>query len=204
MTTPPHDPSGIIPKASGEGSDDVPKQVSYDTYQRTVEAEKAAKTKLRETQERLMIFENEKKSLEEQKLLEEKKHVEYIEQLKREKEELLNKSSSLERDRDDSRKLNAALGLLQQKGISLEPKYLGLVPLDQIAIVDGQIDLTSVAAVVEDFQKEHPRLTAPPGKFLPNDKSGNGAQMIGLDEWKKLPSLKEKQDALKAGRVKTK
>lgn len=190
--------------ASGDGAGDgKPNHVSLDTYNKTVKAERNLRQKLQESQEKLLTFENEKKAIEEQKLLSEKKYVEYIDQLKREKAEALDKASSLERDRIDSRKLNAALGLLQEKGVSLESKYLGLLPLDQINIGDdGSIDLTSVATVIQDFQKEHPRLTAPANKFLPNDKSSSGNQsMISYEDWKKLP-LKEKKEAHKAGRVK--
>ncbi len=175
---------------------------SFETYEKTLKAERNAKQKLQEVQERLLSFENEKKSVEEQKLLNEKKHIEYIEQLKREKQELEVKTSSLLQEQTDFRKLNAALGLLQEKGVQLESKYLGLLPLDRIEITDeGSIDLTSVSQVVTDFQKEHPRLTAPAKAFLPSDKSNSSANSLSVDEWKKLP-YKEKQEAMKAGRVK--
>jgi vacuolar-type H+-ATPase subunit I/STV1 len=189
--------------ASGDGAGDgKPKHVSYETYEKTLRAEKNAKQKLQEVQERLMSFENEKKTVEEQKLLSEKKHIEYIEQLKREKQELEQKTSHLLQEQTDFRKLNAALGLLQEKGVQLESKYLGLLPLDRIEITDeGSIDLTSVSQVVTDFQKEHPRLTAPAKAFLPSDKSSSSANSLSVDEWKKLP-YKEKTEAMKSGRVK--
>lgn len=183
----------------GEG--DKPKVVSYDTYERTVNQEKTLRKKLQETQEKLLLFENEKKSIEEQKLLEEKKHVDVIEQLRREKQEAHEKATRLEQEQKDFRKITAAMGLLQEKGITLESKYLGLLPLDQIQFTDeGTIDHTSVSQAVSLFQKEHPRLTAPAKNFLPSDKTGTSAQKISVEEWKKLP-LKEKQEALKAGRV---
>lgn len=204
MPSPQEVPSGNDPLASGEGGEEASKSVSRETYLKTVDEAKTAKQKLRESNERLLVFETQQKALEEQKLLDEKKHVEYIDQLKREKAELVEKTSFLERDRTDSRKLNAAMGLLQEKGISLEAKYLGLLPLDQINIGDdGSIDLTSVASVVQDFQKEHPRLTMPAKAFLPNDQSRNGAQMMSIEEWKKLPYA-ERGAAARAGRVKTK
>lgn len=190
--------------ASGDGAhgDGKPKHVSFDTYEKTLRAERNAKQKLQEVQERLLTFENEKKSVEEQKLISEKKHVEYIEQLKREKAELEQKTSHLLQEQTDFRKLNATLGLMQEKGIQLEAKYLGLLPLDRIEITDeGGIDLTSVSQVVSDFQKEHPRLTAPAKAFLPSDKSGSAANALSVEEWKKLP-YKEKQEAMKANRVK--
>jgi hypothetical protein len=194
-------PSGDSTGPGGNGSGDRPKQISYETYEKTLNQEKGLRKRLQETQEKLLVFENEKKSIEEQKLLDEKKHLEYIEQLKREKAEALEKAQRLERDQTDFRKLNAAMGLLQEKGIQLESKYLGLLPLDQIQLTDeGSIDHTSVTQAVDAFTKEHPRLTLPASKFLPNDKTGNSAQKLSVEEWKKLPH-KEKIEAFKGGRV---
>lgn len=189
--------------AGGDGSGDgKPKVVPYDTYDKSVKTEKTLRQSLAEARTKLEAFEAEKAQIEEQKLLSEKKHVEYIEQLKREKTALEQEKQSLWQDRIDSRKLNAALGLLQEKGVQLETKYLGLIPLDRIEISDeGGIDLTSVTKVISDFQREHPRLTAPAKAFIPGDKTGSNANMISYDEWRGLP-LKEKQEALKAKRVK--
>jgi len=199
MTVPPSDPSGttVDPASGGDG-----KSVSLETYQKTLSAEKNAKQKARELQEQLDVI-NAQKSVEaEHKLLEEKKHLEVIENLKREKLELETKTKSLLQDRTDSRKLNSVLGLLQEKGVSLEGQYLGLVPLDQINIGDdGSIDLTSVATVVQDFQKQHPRLVASAKGFLPSDKTASGAQTMSVEQWAKLPTLKEKEDALRSGKV---
>lgn len=190
------------PGGNGGSGGDKPKVVSYDTYEKTVNQEKTLRKKLQETQEKLLIFENEKKSIEEQKLLEEKKHVDVIEQLRRERHEAQERANRLEQEQKDFRKITAAMGLLQEKGISLESKYLGLLPLDQIQFTDdGTIDHTSVAEAVTTFQKEHPRLTAPAKAFLPSDKTGASAQKMSIDEWKKLPTAKEKHEALKSGRV---
>ncbi len=193
---------GSSSQAGGDGSGDgKPKVVPYDTYDKSVKTEKQLRQTLQETRAKLDAFEAEKQAIEEQKLLSEKKHVELIEQLKREKSSLEQEKQSLWQDRVDSRKLNAALGLLQEKGISLESKYLGLIPLDRIEISDeGGIDFTSVTKVITDFQKEHPRLTAPAKAFLPGDKPGNSANMISYDEWRALP-YKEKTEALKSKRV---
>jgi hypothetical protein len=189
------------PGGGNKNGGDKPKQISYETYEKTLNQEKSLRKRLQETQEKLLIFENEHKATQEQKMLEEKKHLEFIEQLKREKAEALEKAQRLERDQTDFRKLNAAMGLLQEKGIQLEAKYLGLLPLDQIQLTEeGGIDHTSVANAVDNFAKEHPRLTLPASKFLPNDKTGNSAQKMSVDDWKKLPH-KEKVEAMKSGRV---
>ena len=203
MTLPNDGSGGTNPNAGGGGGDEGLKVVSRDAYDKSVTAEKNLRAQLRETQEKLLTFENEKRSIEKQKLLDEKKHVEFIEKLKAENQQLLQKTQSLEQDRADFRKLNAAQQLMQQKGIQLEPQYFGLLPLNNIELTgEGAVDLTSLTKVVDAFQKEHPRLVAPAKAFLPSDKSGSSANQISIDEWKNLPTLKEKEVALKSGRVK--
>jgi hypothetical protein len=194
--------SGDSPDASGGGGDGKPKHVPRETYEKTVKSERNAKQKLQEAEDRLLVFETEKRTLEESKLLSEKKHVELIEQLKREKDELSAKNNSLIQDHRDARKLNAALGVLQEKGVQLDSKYLGLLPLDQIQFTaEGDIDHLTLVEAVTGFQKEHPRLIAPAKAFLPSDKSSN-AMMLTPEQWKALPSHAERQQALKDKRVK--
>lgn len=202
MTLPNDGSGGTDPKAGGGGGDDGLKVVSRDAYDKSVTAEKNLRAQLRETQEKLLTFENEKRSIEEQKLLDEKKHVEYIEKLKVENQQLLQKTQMLEQNTTDFRKLNAAQGLMQEKGIQLDSKYYGLLPLDQIQLTtEGSIDMTSLSKVVDTFQKEHPRLVAPANKFLPSDKPGSSANQMSVDEWKALKTPKERTEALAAGRV---
>lgn len=191
----------IVPSGNENGGGDKPKLISYETYEKSLNQEKGLRKRLQETQEKLLVFENEQLTIKEQKMLDEKKHLEVIDQLRREKSEAIEKSKRLENDQIDFRKLNAAMGLMQEKGIQLESKYLGLLPLDQIQLTDeGTIDHTSVMTAVDNFAKDHPRLTLPANRFLPNDKTGNSAQKMSVDDWKLLP-YKEKQEAMKSGRV---
>jgi len=185
---------------AGEGSD-KPDFVSLETYQRTVTSEKKLRDTLRETQERLTVFETEQKAREEQAMLDQKKHVEFIDQLKAEKAKLLGENETLKRNETDFRKLNAAVGLLNEKGIRVDPQYMGHLRLDEIQITENGIDHSSVASVIETFQKEHPRLVAPASKFLPSDKSGDSGAKISVEEWKQLPP-KDKVEALRKGQVK--
>lgn len=185
---------------AGEGSD-KPSSVSYETYNRTVQSEKKLRDALRETQEKLLMFENDHKAREEQSLLDQKKHVEFIEKLKAENAKLLGENEGLKRNETDFRKLNAAVGLLNEKGIRVDPQYYGHIRLGEIEITDNGVDHNSVATVIETFQKEHPRLVAPSSKFLPSDKPGDSGPQMSVEQWKKLPH-KEKQEALRKGQVK--
>lgn len=186
---------------AGEGSD-KPSSVSYDTYNRTVQSEKKLRDALRETQEKLAVFENEHKTREEQAMLDQKKHVEYIEQLKKQNAEILGENQRLKSEQTDFRKLNAAVGLLNEKGIRVDPQYYGHIRLDEIQFTENGVDHSSVATVIDTFQKEHPRLVAPSSKFLPSDKSGDSGAKMSIDDWKKIPDPKEKVEALRKGLVK--
>lgn len=186
---------------AGEGSD-KPGFVSRETYDRSVSQEKKLRDQLRETQEKLLTFENEHRTREEQSLLDQKRHVELIDQLKAEKAQLLGENATLKRNETDFRKLNAAMGLLSEKGIRVDPQYLGHIRLDEIQITENGVDPTSVATVIDTFQKEHPRLVAPAKSFLPSDKSGDSSNMMSVEQWKALPTHKERVEALQKGQVK--
>lgn len=195
-------PGGGSPNAGGAGEgSERPSSVSYETYNRTVQSEKKLRDSLRETQEKLSVFENERQARDEQAMLDQKKHVEFIEQLKKQNAEILGENQRLKSEQTDFRKLNAAVGLLNEKGIRVDPQYMGHLRLDEIQITENGIDHSSVASVIETFQKEHPRLVAPASKFLPSDKSGDSGAKISVEEWKQLPP-KDKVEALRKGQVK--
>ena len=182
-------------------ADDRDGFVKYETYSRAIGEVKDYKQRFRDTQAELNEFREKEKAVQEAKLLEEKEYQKVIESLKAEKDQLANRVIEHEKNETDFRKMNAAMSLMQQKGISLEAKYMGLVPIDAIEMTeDGGVDLTSVSSVVDNFQKEHPRLTMPASKILPNDRSSS-ANMISKEEWHKL-STKDKKQALLDKRVK--
>lgn len=195
-----NNPGGIVPDAGGDGKngdDQGSKFVSREAYERTVDKEKALKQQLRETNERLAKFEQQQKAIEEQKLLEQNQHLTVIEQLKKENEALKGNLTGLEQQRIETRKLNSAMGLLNQKKIQLDPKYLDMIPLDQIQVdADGRPDMASVVKAVDNFVKEHPRLVTPLPNDLPGTKPGGSGAMLTYDEWTKLPP-KEKKDRFK-------
>ena len=202
-------PGGDETNAGSEGSkqntDSNSDVVPYSSHVKVIDEAKAAKRKAQELQARLAEYEAKAKEIEESKLLEEKNYTELITKYKSDNERLMNEVQSHLKDKEDFRKMNAALGLLQDKGIQLETKYLDLLPIDQIQIdqESGQIDGNSLSSVVEKFQKEHPRLVIPRTKLLPNEASGNsGASKMTVEQWKKLGSPKERNEALAKGLVK--
>ena len=193
-------PSGSDHKASGDNqeSDNF---VKYDTYSRVLGEAKTFKSKYRDALAELNDYKQKEQSLAEEKMLEEKKYSELIETLKTQNQQLASRVDSFQKEKVDFNKMTAALSVLQSKGINLEQKYLGLLPIDEIEVTeDGSVDHNSLTSVLDSFQKEHPRLTMPAAKIFPNDKSAD-SRMISVDEWKKLPK-DEKRKALLEKRVK--
>lgn len=190
---------GTNTEASGESK---PGFVSHDSYVKAVDEAKSAKKRLADVNARLTEIENQEKQRKEQLLIDEKNYTEVISQKNAEIDRLAGEVNTHVKDKQDFRKMNAAVGLLQQKGINLDPKYMGLLPIDQIAISheSGEVLADSVVNVVESFQKEHPRLVTPVGKMLPNQKPGQGLGKISISEYKNL-SRDDKLKALKDGRV---
>jgi hypothetical protein len=195
----PNGSSGSDTEASGESK---PGFVKHDSYVKAVNEAKSAKARLADANARLAEIETQEKARQEQILLDEKNYTEIIAQKNAEIEKLSGEVNTHVKDKQDFRKMNAAIGLLQQKGITLDPKYMDLLPIDQIAISQesGEVVADSVVNVVENFQKEHPRLVTPLGKLLPNQKPGQGLGKISINEYKNL-SREEKIKALKDGRV---
>ena len=199
----PKAPVESSPKGGAEGENGSTDYVKHSTYVGVIDEVKNVKSKLKGALAELNEYRVKEQQLQEQKMIEEKKYLEVIESLKAEKERLAGEVNTHLQDKLDYRKMTAAMSVMQAKGINLESKYFGLLPIDQIAITDdGDIDSNSVANVIENFQKEHPRLTLPTSKLLPNDKSGSMGPMISTEQWKKL-GPEERKQALKEKRVKS-
>lgn len=196
------DTSGT-PTEQARGSGETKSEyVSRKAYEKTVAAEKNLRSNNRELSARLAEFEAKEQALAEEKMIEEKKFLEMIEQQKARIQELEGTVTTQSQSMQDFQKMTAVMGMFQEKGINLESKYMDLVPIQKIQLTDdGAVDVRSVSEVVSNFQQEHPRLVTPLSKLLPNDKSGSIKGQMSVDEWKKL-DFKEKQKAWKEGRVK--
>lgn len=175
--------------------------VGRDSYVKAVDEAKSAKRRAAEAQARANELEAKFREQEEQKMLEEKNYSDLIERLKGENQQLSEQVQNHVKDKTDFRKMTAAMELLKQKGVNLESKYMGLLDIEAIQLTDdGDIDPNSVTEVVSTFQKEHPRLTIPTARLLPNLKSGDSVSKMSIEEFKKL-SPAEATKAIKEGRV---
>ena len=176
--------------------------VKRQAYESLLDETKGTKNKYREALAELNEIKARQKEAEEQKLLEEKNYLQVIEKLKAEKEQIAQENESHLREKQDFRKMTALLSSLQKKGVNVESKYYDLLPMDKISFDDdGNIDGTSLAEASELFVREHPRLTVPIGKLLPNQKSESNSPKMTINEWKKL-GPKERREALANNQVK--
>jgi hypothetical protein len=195
-----NNPGGIDPLAGGEGQDgesQIQDKVDYRTYRKAVDNEKKLKQALAERETRLAEFEKQQQAANEAKLLEQNQHLTVIEQLKKQNEELNGKIQSFHEAQTFSRKMHAAVGLLHQKGIQLDQKYLDLIPADAIQVdAEGKPDMASVVKAVDSFIKEHPRLVAALPNDLPGTRPGNSSTTLTYEAWTKLPP-KEKKERFK-------
>jgi len=198
---PSNDPAGGAGDPVQTASADGDGKVDRKTYDKTVTENKTIKQQLAEERAKNKKFEDERLAREENERLAKNQHLEVIEEQKRKIAELAEQNESHARDKRDARKLNLALNLLHEKGVNLEPKYYGMIPLDQIAVdSDGMPDKTSVTKVISDFTKEHPRLTMPAKNLLPADRPAGAVEPLTVEAWGQLP-YKEKLEALKQKRV---
>lgn len=185
-------PGGNSPNADGVGGDKG--TVSHDTYKKTMDQLKSVQSQLRE-------FTKEKETREYNDRLAKDQHTQIIEEQKSKILELEAENNGHKQNILDTRKLHSALGLLHESGIQLEGQYYGMLQLDQIVVDEsGRPDKTSVAKVVSDFKKQHPRLVMPAKNILPNDRPAGTVQPISIEAWKKLPP-KEQKEALASGNV---
>lgn len=193
---------GDIPTEQASGGGEKGDFVGRKAYEKSVAAEKNLRSSNRELSARLAEYEAKEKAAAEQQMMEEKKFSEIIDQQKARISELEGTVTNQSQSMQDFQKMTAVMGMLQEKGINLESKYMNLVPLDKIQLQDdGAVNVASVSEVVSNFQQEHPRLVTPLSKMLPNDKSGSLKSQMSVEDWKKL-DYKEKQEAWKEGRVK--
>ncbi len=167
----PDNPSGV---SDNQVHDNKPEVVQYDTYRRTVNQMKRQKELNEELQGRLEALEHERKSAEEQKMLEKEEYKKLLDVRTRELEETKHKATQATRQLNEGAKLQAFINQLPSQ--LRNNKYLNWVDVESIAMdpETGAIDSESVKQVVDGFVKEHPEaLVASEGPKIPGYAPGN-------------------------------
>lgn len=195
-------------------------KVAYDTYKKTVAAEKAAKEKAKALEEQVNLLnsklselEQAKRAQEESKMIEKGDYQKILELREKEISELRNKYEQTENEKTmaqkrlvDSYKLQEFVNRI---GGKLDSDYYYLVDLDSIAVnpETKEIDESSLHSVVSSFTKKHSRLIDPVHRIgLPaNAAYGNGLNSpenfknMKLNEMKKALPQMVKAERLKKG-----
>ena len=174
---------------------------SIETYRRTVGEAKKERAKRRELEQRLAEFEAERDAEKEAKLAEQGKYKELLDAEKKKFLELQSKYETTERTINNSFKFNA---LKKALGADIDYKWADYLEAkgvyDQIELDEyRRPDETSLAKASEYIRKEYPELIAKPMTKgdLPNQSPIGSQGSISLEQWKKLPTLKEKKERMK-------
>ena len=125
-------------RVDGDSSDEKPKYVSRDAYERLQRDLVKFKGRFRESESKINEFEAERKAREESQLLEDKKYQELIAQKESEINELKGTVDNYRVRDQEAAKYSAFTNAV---GKRIPDKFLPVIPLDEISMVDGEIDL---------------------------------------------------------------
>lgn len=188
--------SGSNTNPGGEGEKSKEKTVSYETYLKTLDEAKSAKSKLKAQEDALNKIQDEKMKADGdwKGLLEARENR--IRELTEQSETLGKKYGALNERITNSQKLSMVISKL---GGNLDEKYYGLIDLEGIKTnpETGEIDDMSATKIAESFRTMYPE-TIKKG-FNPNAMgetrgSANSTQsMISRDEWLKLSYSEQKK-----------
>jgi predicted nucleic acid-binding Zn-ribbon protein len=193
--------SGTNPNAGGEGQNqsttENKRSVSYETYLKTLDEAKSAKS-------RLKALEEERNKIAEEKLKAEGDwkglldlRESRIKELEGESNQLKEKYSGLNERVTSSQKLSKVLSKI---GGDLDPKYYGLIDISEVKInpETGEIDDMSATKVAENYRTEYAetiRKKFNPNSMGENKPGGDNGQsdFINFDKWAKLPYNEQKK-----------
>jgi len=164
-----------------DDQDEKPKFVSREAYERLQRDLVKFKGRFREADSKLNEFESDKKAREEAKLLEEKKFQEIIEQKELKIKELMGTVDNYQIRDQQAKKYTALTSAIGKK---IPDKYLPVIPLDEIQIVDGEIDSDQVKEVAGRFLSTYPEIFKTVSSDMPGDFPKGKAKKMSLDEFK--------------------
>jgi len=168
--------------------------VSYEAYKRLVAQRKADQEKFKALSEKVSLYEQKEKDLEEKKLMEQGEYKKMLQEREKEIRQLRDEREKYKNSLVKTAKLQAfqeALG-----GKLADPTYYSFVDTERIAIdpESGTVDTDSLKSYVNEFVSKHQRLIEFSSAKLPNS-APSGSKALSYEEWLKLP-LKEKKARL--------
>lgn len=191
---------------SGEKEPSGNNAVAYETYQRTLGQYKKSQGEiesLKKKIEELGEFKSKVDQLSEEKMKEEGNWKALLEQREAKLSEAHEKLNALveeNRSYKDTLTDTVKLSAFQNElGGKLKKKeYLNFIDTDKIAInpETNTVDEESLKSYAKEFQNNFKELISFDGKKLPNG-APNGSAKLTYEQWKALPSGKERKERLK-------
>ena len=180
-------------------------EVSFATFDKAVKQRKAALEKLTELEQKLSLFEQKEKQIEEEKLFEQGEYKKLLADREKENRRLKEEAEQWKQSAVKREKLHAfqeALG-----GKLADPRYFSFVNTDAIAVdpETNMIDEASLKATVNEFVQQHGRLVDFGGAKLPNGApSSSSSRVPSYEEWLTMPyeeKLKHKKSVMDADKT---
>lgn len=175
--------------------------VSRDAYERLQKDLVKFKNRFKEVASKNNEYESDLKQREEQKLLEEKRFQELIENQKKEIEGLKGAIGSYETQQMEAKKYSA---FTKAVGNRIPDKFLPVIPLDQIKMVDGEIDNDSLKEVAGNFLSTYPEIFKGSSGSTPGDYPKGGAKKMSKAEYiaqGRVKGSKWMQQQIRSGNV---
>jgi len=170
------DEQGVSDTAETVRDESANKQetIAYDTHKKLLNQRKADQERMKAMEQQLNEYKLAQKSIEEQKMVEQGKYKELVQEREKELEAIRQENLSYKKSFDKAIKISAFREKLG--GIIENSAYYDFVNVDAIIIEPetGMVDMASVDAAVNQFKKEHPRLYTPKtSRTLPTDAPAN-------------------------------
>jgi hypothetical protein len=184
-----------------DDSDEKPKFVSRDAYERLQKDLVKFKGRYRESESKINEFEADRKAREEAKLMEEKNFQELIAKKEQEINELKGTVGSYQARDTEAAKYNAFTDAVGQR---IPDKFLPVIPFDEIKIIDGEIDKDQVKEVAGNFLSTYPEIFKRSSAGTPGDFPTGTAKKMSKAEYiaqGRVKGAKWMQQQVKLGNV---
>ena len=181
---------GVDAQENASGNQGNKDHVAYSTYSKLLGEKKRRDQEVADLRAKVENFETREKQQEEV-VLKEKEQFKELFQLK--EKELKQREDELQRLRGniaDSKKMRSFLNAVG----NLEEEYWNLVDLDKIPLTpEGTPDDTALKAYAENFKERYWKVFTDPNQpKVPYNAPQGGKSTLTYEEWKRLPTAKEK------------
>lgn len=184
-----------------DDSDEKPKFVSREAYERLQKDLVKFKGRYRESESKINEFEADRKAREEAKLMEEKNFQELIAKKEQEINELRGTVGSYQARDMEATKYSAFTDAVGQR---IPDKFLPVIPLDEIKLIDGEVDKDQVKEVAGRFLSTYPEIFKKTSPTMPGDFPQGTAKKMSKAEYVaqgRVKGSKWMQQQVKLGNV---